>query len=413
MNKDLNMRVNFQLAGRYLIGKKSANIINIITGLSVAGLATGTCVILLVMAVFNGLEGTILDFFNRFNPDLKITAVVGKTIPQSDSIEARLQSIEGIKLIAQSLEEVVLFEYEDQQEVGRIKGVSENYAQLNGMDSAIIEGSFNLRPDRSGGLIAGVGIGSSLALNVLDPFTSVKIYALTKESKAGTFGSPFRKMDALPTGIFAIQQEYDNQYIFAPIDRVQYLLQKKQEVSAFEIKLAEGYRPHEVKENIQTLLGDAFLVEDRFEQEKEFLRLMKIEKWLAFLMLSLAAMLVAFNMIGALWMIVIDKKKDISILKCIGFNDLNIRNIFITLGGYISGLGILIGSLMTIVIYYLQLHFGIVGVPEGTSITAYPVELSITDFILTCGIILLIGTIASLPAAIRAQKVPSIYRIEG
>lgn len=177
--------------------------------------------------------------------------------------------------------------------------------------------------------------------------------------------------------------------------------------------MKEGAEVNSIKARIQAKLGDSFEIADRYEQEKEFLRLMKVEKWLAFLMLSLAAMLVAFNMIGALWMIVIDKKKDISILKCIGFNNEDIRNIFLTLGAYIAGLGILIGSVLTLIIYYLQVQFGIVGVPEGTSITAYPVELSIIDFILTAVIILCIGMLASVPAALRAKKVPSIYRIEG
>lgn len=406
------MRLNNQLARRYLVGKKSANIINIITGLSVFGLATGTCVILLVMAVFNGLEGTILDFFNSFNPDLKITASAGKTIKNADSLSLRLKQVEGVELVAKSLEEVVLFEYEEQQEVGKIKGVTDNYPQLNGIDSALVEGRFNLHPQKGGGVIAGIGIGSSLALNVMDPFTYIKVYALTKESKSKALGSPFRKISMVPTGMFAIQQEYDNQYIFAPLDQVQYLLQKTAEVSAFEIRVQNG-QTDAVQDRLQHLLGSKFKVENRYQQEQEFLRLMKVEKWLAFLMLSLAAMLVAFNMIGALWMIVIDKKKDISILKCMGMDDQSIRNIFLTLGAFIALLGISLGSLITLIIYFLQINYGLVGIPEGSGMTAYPVELSLFDFMITASIILTIGLLASIPAAQRAKKIPTIYRIEG
>lgn len=406
------MRLNNQLARRYLVGKKSANIINIITGLSVFGLATGTCVILLVMAVFNGLEGTILDFFNSFNPDLKITASAGKTITNADSLSLRLKQVEGVELVAKSLEEVVLFEYEEQQEVGKIKGVTDNYPQLNGIDSALVEGRFNLHPQKGGGVIAGIGIGSSLALNVMDPFTYIKVYALTKESKSSALGSPFRKISMVPTGMFAIQQEYDNQYIFAPLDQVQYLLQKTAEVSAFEIRVQNG-QTDAVQDRLQHLLGSKFKVENRYQQEQEFLRLMKVEKWLAFLMLSLAAMLVAFNMIGALWMIVIDKKKDISILKCMGMDDQSIRNIFLTLGAFIALLGISLGSLITLIIYFLQINYGLVGIPEGSGMTAYPVELSLFDFMITASIILTIGLLASIPAAQRAKKIPTIYRIEG
>lgn len=405
------MKLAAQIARRYLFSKKSPNIINIITGLSVGGLATGACVILLVMAVFNGLENTILSFFNKFNPDIKVEIVEGKTFMASDSLLREIRETEGVKGFAQSLEEIVLFEYEDNQEVGRIKGVTDNFKELSEFDSTVMEGQYNLHPNDQNGIVAGVGIGSSLELNVMDPFKVVGIYALTEESRPGTLSKPFNKVVARPSGMFAIQQDYDNEFVFGPIKMVQKLLETE-EISALEIYVTQHASVNDVIQRLQPMFSDSFRIMDRYEQEKEFLRLMQLEKWLALLMLSLAALLVAFNMIGSLWMIVIDKRKDLSMLKCIGMTNTGVRNTILTLGAYIALLGIGIGVALALVLYYLQTTYGLLGVPENFIVTAYPVKLKFMDFVITLGIILAIGLLAAIPAAIRAMRIPAFYKLE-
>ncbi len=401
------MRIVFKIAGRYLFSRSTTHLINIITGLSIAGLATGACVLILVMSVFNGLESTILDFFNKFNPDVKVEVAEGKTFEVSEDTWAQLESIEGVEGIATSLEEIVLFEHEERREIGRIKGVSENFHQLTQFDSTVIEGEYNLSPSGVTGVVAGVSIGSQLDLNVLDPLSRLRVYALTPESTRQRMGSSFNRMSAQPTGLFSIQQEYDQEYIFAPLDAVQKLLDQNNRYSSLEIKLSASRRESRVIAKIQEVMGADFTVSNRYEQEEEFLRLMRIEKWLAFLMLSFASLLVAFNMVGALWLIVLDKRQDLSILKCMGMTHDGVQRIVLTLGGYIAALGLGIGIILAGILYYLQTTYSLVGVPESFAVNAYPVEMRGLDILLTAAIIIGIGLLAAWPAALRAKKIPS------
>jgi|SRR6056297_3502903 len=405
------MRIIFTIARRYLFSRSTTHLINIITGLSIAGLATGACVLILVMSVFNGLETTILSFFNAFNPDVKVEVKEGKTFTVTKETWAELEGLESIAEIAKTLEEVVLFEHEERREVGKIKGVTSNFANLNEFDSTVIEGVYQLDGDNLKTAVAGIRIGSQLDLNVLDPLSRLRVYALTSQSTRRTFGSPFEKLSLRPTGLFSIQQEYDRAYIFTSLESVQDLLKQENRYSALEIKLAEGVSESSSIHAIRKIMGDDFLVSNRYEQEEEFLRLMRLEKWLAFIMLSFASLLVAFNMVGTLWLIVLDKKRDLSLLQCIGLTSSGVWRIIMTLGGYIAVMGFAFGTLAALVLYHLQKTYSLVGVPDTFAVNAYPVELRLGDILLTAAIILLIGLVAALPAAYRAKRIPS-YLLE-
>jgi len=404
------MRIIFSIARRYLFSKSTTNLINIITGLSVAGLATGACVLILVMSVFNGLETKILSFFNSFNPDLKVEVREGKTFSLDEERWRKLQSLDAVDEIAKSLEEVVLFEHEDRREVGKIKGVTENFVSLNRFDSTIVEGDYKLY-ETDNAAVAGVGIGSQLDLNILDPLGRVKVYALTGKSRTRALGSPFEKLSLRPTGLFSIQQEYDRAYVFAPLELVQKLLKLNGQYSALEIGLKEGVSERSVIRKIEAILGSDFRVLNRYEQEEEFLRLMSVEKWLAFVMLSFASLLVAFNMVGTLWLIVLDKRRDLSLLQSLGMTSSGLSHIILTLGGYIAALGFSLGTIAALILYYAQKTYSLVGVPDSFSVNAYPVELRLSDFLLTAVIIVCIGLLAALPAAYRAKQIPS-YLLE-
>lgn len=405
------MRIIFTIARRYLFSRSTTHLINIITGLSIAGLATGACVLILVMSVFNGLETTILSFFNAFNPDVKVEIEEGKTFTVSEEKWAKLEALQSVEVIAKTLEEVVLFEHEERREVGKIKGVTANFVDLNQFDSTITEGVYGLDGDDLNAAVAGVRIGSQLDLNVLDPLSRLRVYALTSQSTRRRFGSPFEKLSLRPTGLFSIQQEYDRAYVFAPLESVQKLLKQDDRCSALEVKLASGASERQAISAIQEIMGDAFKVSNRYEQEEEFLRLMRLEKWLAFIMLSFASLLVAFNMVGTLWLIVLDKKRDLSLLQCIGLTSSGVWRIIMTLGGYIAVMGFALGTLAALILYHLQKTYSLVGVPDTFAVNAYPVELRIGDILLTALIILLIGLVAALPAAYRAKRIPS-YLLE-
>jgi len=405
------MHIIFTIARRYLFSRTTTHLINIITGLSIAGLATGACVLILVMSVFNGLETTILSFFNAFNPDVKIEIIEGKTFAISEDKLALIEELPEVGMVAKSLEEVVLFEHDERREVGKVRGVSPNFNQLNRFDSTIVEGVYALDAIDENSAVAGLRIGSQLGLNVLDPLSRLKVYALTSQSSRRPFGSPFKKLSLKPTGLFSIQQEYDQTYVFAPLEAVQKLLQQEGRLSALEVKLKSDADEKQAIEKIQSIVGRDFTVSNRYEQEEEFLRLMRLEKWLAFIMLSFASLLVAFNMVGTLWLIVLDKRRDLSLLQCIGLSSKGVSRIILTLGGYIATFGFIIGTGAALILYYLQQTYSLVGVPDSFSVNAYPVELRLGDIALTAIIILAIGILAALPAAYRAQKIPS-YLLE-
>jgi len=363
------------------------------------------------MSVFNGLETTILSFFNAFNPDVKIEIREGKTFSVSEDQWAELASMPAVEEMSQTLEEVVLFEHENRREVGKIKGVPVNYNALNRFDSTVLEGVYRLDEENTQTAVAGIRIGSQLDLNVMDPLSQLRVYALTNASTRQRFGSPFEKLSLRPTGLFSIQQEYDRAYIFAPLTSVQKVLKQEGKCSAVEIKLKEGASEREAIQNMQQIMGEDFTVSNRYEQEEEFLRLMRLEKWLAFIMLSFASLLVAFNMVGTLWLIVLDKKRDLSLLQCIGLPSYGVSRIIMTLGGYIAAMGFGLGTVVALLLYYLQKTHSLIGVPDTFAVNAYPVELRMSDLLLTAGIILIIGLLAALPAAFRAKRIPS-YLLE-
>ncbi len=405
------MNLSLKIARRYLFAKKSTNAINIITGISVVGIAIGTAALVLVMSVFNGFEDLIIGMFSKFNPDVKVTAAVGKTFVPDSSQILQLEAIPGVEMVSQTLEEVAFFEYGQDQDFGIVKGVDENYRRVSGIDSAIFLGEFRLSAGERNLAVLGRGVARNLEVDMEDPFATLNIYMAKREKTSG-LDQPFRKRITYPMGSFSIQQEFDNQYVIVSLDFARDLLGTYDEVSALEIRLKSGTDQKRALAAIRAVLGDDFQVKDRFQQDEAFLKLMNIEKWMSFALLSLTIVLVAFNMIGSLWMIVLEKKADISILKSMGANEKLVRNIFIGQGLLLSLFGLLVGLVLAWIFYALQKIFGIVSIPEGFVVDAYPIGMRFFDVFAVVVVVLVIGLIASIPASLRASKVPALVREE-
>ncbi len=405
------MNLSLKIARRYLFAKKSTNAINIITGISVVGIAIGTAALVLVMSVFNGFEDLIIGMFSKFNPDVKVTATVGKTFVPDSSQLAQLEALPAVENLSQTLEEVAFFEYGDGQGFGIIKGVDDHYQQVSGIDSAIFVGEFRLKAGERNLSVMGRGVARNLEVDMEDPFATLNIYMAKREKTSG-LEQPFRKRITYPVGSFSIQQEFDNQYVIVSLDFARDLLGTYDEVSALEIRLKSGTDQKQALASIRAVLGDDFQVKDRFQQDEAFLKLMNIEKWMSFALLSLTIVLVAFNMIGSLWMIVLEKKADISILKSMGANEKLVRNIFIGQGLLLSLFGLLVGLVLAMIFYALQKIFGIVSIPEGFVVDAYPIGMRFFDVFAVVVVVLVIGLIASMPASLRASKVPALVREE-
>lgn len=405
------MWFDFQIAKRYLFGSKSVNAINIITAISTLGIAIGTAALILILSVFNGFEELISSLINSFNPDLKVVLVEGKLFSLPDEEIKQIESLEGIIAISRTIEEIALFEYKGSREVGVIKGVDQNFQEVTKIDSTLTHGIYNLGTPGANNIIVGVGLANKLSLNIRDGLNPIAIYMPVKEKKS-PFAKDFKTMFAYPAGFFSIQSDNDFQYVIASNGFVNKLLEEENSISYLEIKTDGTIDDEELKKRILDIIGDGFEVKDRYEQDEAFLKIMNIEKWMSFAIVTLTLLLIAFNLVGCLWMIVLDKKQDISTLKAMGATDEKIRNIFICEGLLISSLGLAIGIIISVILFILQKQFGIVSIPEGYIIDAYPIKLIFFDFIIVIITVMIIGFLASILPSLKASKIPSFVREE-
>lgn len=394
------------ISKRYLFSKKSTSAINIITGIATLGIAVGTAALIMILCVFNGFEDLVTEMMGNFNPDVKILPAKGKTFTIDTSKLIALKNINGVAETAISLEEVAFFEYAGSQDFGIIKGVDKNYSDVVAMDSVMQEGRFLTEAKDNYYAVVGAGLRNKLAINVENPLEPLVIYMAKSDALSG---KPFKEQLALPIGTFGVQQDFDNQYILSSIALVQDLLNQYDQASAIEIKLKDKNNKEAVA-SIRQLMGNDFIIKDRFQQNEAFLKIMNVEKWMSFAIVSLMIILIAFNMIGSLWMIVLDKKKDISILKAMGMNDFQVRNIFLGTGFWLVIIGLIAGFVLAIILYLIHKNIGLVSVPEGFMMESYPASMRWHDFI-TVGItVLVIGLLASIPASRKAMSIPALVR---
>lgn len=404
------MNLPFKIALRYLIAKKSTQVIQLITGISVLGLTVGTAALVLVLSVFNGFEDLIMGMYVKFNPDIKITPISGKFFYPDESLAYKISKIQGIEAISGTLEEIAFFTYQEKQDFGMIKGVDTLFSAVSNIDSCIKEGIYLPNHSLSFNALIGLGIRNKLGINLEDPFASLTVY-MPKNKENSPFENPFRSRNLQPIGTFMIQQEYDNQYIITNLNVARELIGSPNILSAWEVKVVNNYPVKQVVSDLQSVLKDRFNVKDYYAQEEGFIKLMRLEKWLSFAIVGFMLLLVAFNLIGALWMIVLDKKRDVSILKSIGSTDLDIRNLFLFEGLFLTGIGLISGVLLALFIFFLQKTFHLVTIPGSFVVDSYPISLRWKDFIVVGITVFLIGLLASLPAALRAMRISTHEKI--
>ena len=404
------MNLPFKIALRYLVAKKSTQVIQLITGISVLGLTVGTAALVLVLSVFNGFEDLIMGMYVKFNPDIKITPISGKFFQPDESLFYKISKIQGIEAISGTLEEIAFFTYQEKQDFGMIKGVDTLFSAVSNIDSCIKEGIYLPNHSLSFNALIGLGIRNKLGINLDDPFASLTVY-MPKNKENSPFENPFRSRNLQPIGTFMIQQEYDNQYIITNLNVARELIGSPDILSAWEVKVVNNYPVKQVVSDLQSILKDHFNVKDYYAQEEGFIKLMRLEKWLSFAIVGFMLLLVAFNLIGALWMIVLDKKRDVSILKSIGSTDLDIRNLFLFEGLFLTGIGLISGVLLALFIFFLQKTFHLVTIPGSFVVDSYPISLRWKDFIVVGITVFLIGLLASLPAALRAMRISTHEKI--
>ncbi len=394
------MKLAFQLARRYLFAKKSQNIINIISMISVMGVFTGTIALLIVMSVFNGLHGFVGSLFGTFDPDLKITPASGKVFNLSKEELQKLRHTEGIENLTTMLYDNGLLKYGKRQMPGTIMGVDSFFSQVTGIDSIMEEGNTILHHQRENRTILGYIIADQLGTRTT--FVSPLVMYAPKRKGTINMAMPERSFNteyATPSGIFAVKQmEYDANYVLINIHQAQRLFDYDSlTYSAIGIKLTPEASIQKMKSTIHQSLGNRFEIKDKYEQHASFFKMMKVEKFMAFLILSFILIIAAFNIIGSLSMLIFEKKESIFILKSIGADQKMVTRIFLFEGWLISLTGIIAGLAMGSLLVLIQQHFGIIKFyGMGTYILdAYPMQLSIGDVAMVLVTVSFIGIVAA------------------
>lgn len=404
------MNLPFYIAKRYLISKKSHNIINIISGISIAGITIGTLALIVILSVFNGFESIVTSLYNSFYADLLIESAEGKTINLDHFPNDEIEKLEGIIRYTEVIEENVLLQQDDKQHIAFVKGVSESYLLKEDLDSTILEGKFLLEKNGIDFAVVGAGVAYYLNTRISDFPRPISIFAARKSSGYSlNMTSDFNQLQILPSGVFSIQQDVDSKYIIVSLDYAKRLLGYTNEITAIEIGIADDLDLEVVQQKVKAILGDQYSVKNKFEQQELLYRIMKSEKWAIFLILAFILIIATFNIIGSLSLLILDKKKDIVVLQSMGANSDLIKRIFMIEGTMISLIGAISGLVLGSVICFLQQQFGFVKLGNGDGsfvIDSYPVLMLPQDFILIFFTVSIIGIIA---AWIPVRQISSKY----
>jgi lipoprotein-releasing system permease protein len=392
------LKFPFYIAKRYFFAKKSHNAINILSWVSILGVAVGTMALIIVLSVFNGLERLILSLFNAFNPDIEITIREGKTFQVSDLPLEELARIPGVAVYSQILEETGLITYRDRQHLITMRGVDDQFVRASGVDTLLVDGEYLLREGDLDYIILGQGVAYMLGANIHDFLNPLTLYIPRRGPVAAMHpAQAFNATSAYASGVFGIQAEFDLEYILVDIELARFLLDYKDEVTAIVVRLTPDANINRVQREIQQLLGNEYQVRDRLQQQQMLYRIMRTEKWAIFFILSFILLIAAFNVTGSISMLVIEKTPDISILKTMGASQHTISRIFLLQGLMISLGGATLGIILGSFVSWLQMRFGIISIQaEGTFIIdAYPVCVQLSDILLVAATVFMIGFVAS------------------
>lgn len=390
------MNLPFFIAKRYILGKKSHNAINIVSGISVLGVVIGTIAFILILSVFNGFDLLVKGMYNSFYPDLKVIPAEGKVFSISEDTLQLLKEIEGVEEIAEILEDNAMLMYGDTPTHTTILGVSENYNKINSIDTLMWHGDYAQYNQAMPLAVIGRGVFYQLGMARTNAQRQLKVIVPKRNAKISQDPNKTltRKLIAV-AGVFASQPEIEGKYSIVPLKFARSLFNYPTEFSSFEIKLNPDISEKKTINEIRSLLGSSFIVKDRYQQNELLYKTMRTEKWAIFLILAFVLIILLFSLVGSLSMLIIEKKKDIHILSSLGASRQLIQKIFFREGLLITFTGASIGLLIGSGIALLQEKFSVVKLGTGFIIDAYPVDLQTFDFIIVSVTVMSIGAIAS------------------
>lgn len=348
--------------------------------------------LVILLSAFNGLEGKIEELFNAFDPDLKVQPISGKTISINDEIFKKIKSIQGIDQVSGVIEESVLFVYNGQQYIGKMKGVDDAYLNMVRMDTLVHTGKPLLKSGKTRYALLGEELATALNIDVNDPTHFLTIY-YPKRGKIDLF-NPFKEAGIYPGGIFSIQQEF-NQYAIVPIEMAELITKYENQVTAIEIKLNDISDESFVKNEIFQLLNEKVTIKNRYEQQELMFKILKSEKLAMYLIVTLILVIASFNLISSLTMLVVEKKKDIMVLWSLGATFSKVKQIYITESTLVAVFGAVIGLVFGVLIVLLQDYFGFVRLGNTPESGEYPVLIKFSDILIIFTTVTFIGFLAS------------------
>ena len=392
------MNFPFYIARRYLFSKKSMNAINVISGISVVGVTVATMALVVTLSVFNGFHDIVASLFTQLDPQIKITPVKGKTVAADDSLLTRIRQLPQVDVATEVMEDQALAVYGDRQAMILLKGVEDNFDKLTHIREVLEgDGNFELHAADMNYGILGMGVAYQLGTGYFFDHP-LKVYAPKREGQLNmsNLQEGFVEDELYSPGVlFSIKQgKYDKRYIITSIAFTRQLFDQQGMLSSLELRLKPGSRFEKVKEEMQKIAGDRFLVRDRYEQQDDTFRIMKIEKLMAYIFLTFILVIACFNIIGSISMLMIDKKNDVVTLRNLGASDKQIVRIFLFEGRMISVMGAVIGIAIGLLLCWLQQEFGFVrlGKSEGSFIVdAYPVSVHPWDIVLILITVIAVG----------------------
>ncbi len=403
------MSLPLKIAWRYLVSKKGHQAVNIISIVAVCGVVVATAALICVLSVFNGFKGLIMGRLALLDPEVAITATLGKTINDADSVINAVGTLPGVERAVPVVIDQALAMYAQYQMPVRLKGVPDDYNRMNGMDSVIVDGEWKLRDQVSKYAVAGAG--PAVRLCVRPEFLGmVRLYAPQRQGRvniANPMGA-FRQDSLFVSGVFQLQQNsYDADLIYVPLDMARELFDYETEATQIELKLMPGANEQQVMQLISHVLGKGYQVKNRLMQQSEAYRLVNIEKWMAFLLLAFILIIATFNVISTLSLLIIEKDDSIATMRALGANDRQISRIFVLQGWLITLAGAVTGIVIGLILCLCQQQFGLLrlsGDPANMIINAYPVVVEWTDVLVTLALVAAVGLLTSMVTALIMRR---------
>jgi len=394
-------------AWRYFKAKKSTNAINIISWICIVAMVVGTAALILVLSVFNGFEGLVKSLYASFYTDLKISPASGKTLSLSAKQLQQLKQVKGIRSFALVVEEKAILQNGDNQAIVHLKGVDNNYETTTTVNKHIYSGKFGIGNEQQPLLVLGVGIEGTLGIRAGSDVLPLTIYIPRKNNSEELNEMEDISSDTIHTaGSFMIQQDFDNKYAITDLRFLQTAMKLgANDYSGVEIAVNNPEEADKVGNQLATLFGKGFKIQNRYQQNQSLYAIMNLERWIFYAVLCIILIVAAFNMVGALTMLVLEKRKDISVLNALGANKNLVLKIFLSEGLLLASIGGGIGMLIALVVVLLQQQFHLVPLEGGSFLIDYfPVELRIIDFILVATTVLVVSFLASWIPAIKASR---------